>query len=108
MVWKANVYRRIHNRELANTDVDNHYTCRLGCWYYHGRGKELFSGCRSYHQLEKPHADVHTYGRKVLEAFAEGNENEAMQLIAKMESAAETVTALLNNLLCEIAQVKQQ
>ncbi|OAN13713.1 hypothetical protein A3K86_14170 [Photobacterium jeanii] len=107
VVWKVNIYQRIHNRDFANTDVVDHHQCRLGNWYYHGRGQQLFSSCRAYQQLEKPHSDVHTYGRKALIAFAEGKEDEGMTFMSQMESAADTVIALLNDLEGEIAQLKQ-
>ena len=107
LVWKINIYQRIYNRDLANTDVVDHHQCRLGNWYYQGRGKQLFTSCRSYQQLEKPHADIHTNGRKALKAFAEGNDSDGMQFIVQMETAAETVITLLNELEGEVAKVKQ-
>lgn len=108
VVWKINIYQRIHNRDFANTDVVDHHQCRLGNWYYQGSGKQLFTSCRSYQQLEKPHAEVHTFGRKALKAFAEGNDSEGMQFMASMETAADTVIRLLNDLENEMAKVKQQ
>ncbi|WP_428661733.1 methyl-accepting chemotaxis protein [Photobacterium swingsii] len=108
VVWKINIYQRIHNREFANTDVVDHHQCRLGSWYYQGAGKQLFTSCRSYQLLEKPHAEVHTHGRKALKAFAEGNDSDGMAFMASMETAADTVIALLNDLEGEMAKVKQQ
>lgn len=36
-----------------------HTECRLGEWYYHGKGAEQFSNTRAYSQLETPHKQVH-------------------------------------------------
>lgn len=107
VVWKVSIYQRLSQQSFNSQEVVDHHRCRLGNWYYQGRGKQLFSGCRSYQQLERPHADVHTYGRKALQAFAEGNQAEGMHCLARMEEAADSVIDLLNDLEGEIAQVKQ-
>lgn len=108
VVWKINIYQRIHSRDLTNTEVVDHHHCRLGNWYYHGHGKQLFSSCQSYQKLEKPHADIHSNGKKALKAFAEGNDSDGMQFIVQMETAAETVITLLNELEGEVVKMKQQ
>ncbi|RYU66156.1 hypothetical protein ERW52_04360 [Aliivibrio finisterrensis] len=40
VVWKANIYQRIHTQDFSSSDVIDHHQCRLGKWYYIGRGKQ--------------------------------------------------------------------
>ncbi|MGF1688683.1 CZB domain-containing protein [Photobacterium japonica] len=108
VVWKIAIYQKIRDRDFADGSVAGHQQCRLGQWYYQGRGKHLFSQCPSYQQLETPHAQVHNYGKQALQAYAQGNEAQGVKYIAMMERAADTVILLLNELEGEIAQAKMQ
>ena len=103
VAWKANIYQRIHDGDFINLDVVNHDQCRLGKWYYVGRGKELFSYCSSYQKLEKPHSEVHSEGRYALQAFASGDSELGMHHISRMESSSDAVNHLLNSLETEIS-----
>ncbi len=102
VVWKANIYQRVHKRDFSSSDVADHHQCRLGKWYYIGRGKQLFSDCSSYKQLEEPHANVHNEGRLALLAFNEADEIQGMHHLELMEKAAEIVIHLLDKIEGEI------
>ncbi|GHA52978.1 methyl-accepting chemotaxis protein [Photobacterium aphoticum] len=108
VVWKVAIYQKIRDRDFADGSVAGHHQCRLGQWYYQGRGKQLFSQCPSYKQLETPHAQVHTYGKQALLAYSQGNAVQGVEYISLMERAASAVMTLLNDLEAEIAQVKGQ
>ena len=43
--------------ELIQVDAHN---CRLGKWYYEGRGKKTYKGLSAYDSIEKWHNQVHT------------------------------------------------
>ncbi|MGF1724839.1 CZB domain-containing protein [Photobacterium nomapromontoriensis] len=106
IVWKINIYQQIRNRDYNAATVVGYQQCRLGNWYYQGRGKQLFSHCPSYQQLEGPHANVHNFGKIALQAYSEGNDQQGAKYIAMMERAAAVVIALLNDLEIEIDKVK--
>lgn len=106
IVWKINIYQQIHNRDYNASTVVGHQQCRLGNWYYQGRGKQLFSDCPSYRQLEGPHANVHNFGKIALQAYSEGNDQQGAKYIAMMERAAAVVITLLNDLEIEIEKIK--
>lgn len=108
VVWKVNVYKKIQNNDLSNIDVPNHHQCRLGQWYDTGRGKTLFSHCTSYQKLANPHAKVHDFGKKALQAYAAHDDVQGVRCIQEMEKAANEVIHILNELEAEIIQVKQK
>lgn len=102
VVWKISIYQAIDNGCFDSINLTNHKQCRLGCWYYEGRGKQYFHDCRSYKQLEKPHEEVHLYGKKALSYFANNDQITGMEYIHKMESAADMVMRYLDKLELEI------
>lgn len=102
VVWKANIYQRVHKHDFNDSGVADHHQCRLGKWYYAGRGKQLFSNCISYKELETPHASVHSEGRLALQAFNNGDNDKGMHHLALMENAAEKVIDLLDKIEDEI------
>lgn len=105
IVWKIDIYTRIRENNI-NSDVVSHHACRLGKWYYEGRGKALFSSCPSYRPLENPHANVHKFGADALHHLQAGNKQLALDTLVKMENAAATVMDLLRSLEGEISHVK--
>ncbi|ROV56161.1 hypothetical protein EGH82_23615, partial [Vibrio ponticus] len=106
VVWKMSIYQAIDNGCFDNINVTNHKQCRLGCWYYEGRGKQIFYDCKSYQMLEKPHEEVHRFGKIALECFAKGNPKLGLENLNNMESAAELVMSCLDNLESEIIKLK--
>ena len=105
VVWKMSVYRAIESGSFNDTKLTDHNQCRLGSWYYEGRGKQMFHDCKSYQLLERPHADVHFYGKKALEAFSKNDSEKGVEYINEMESAADLVMLYLENLESEINQI---
>ena len=72
VLWKVNTYYSAVTKEEQFKFVD-HHNCRLGKWYYEGRGKENFSTTPHYKDLETPHAVVHNGTHKVFELMVEEN-----------------------------------
>ncbi|MCI6217908.1 MAG: CZB domain-containing protein [Helicobacter sp.] len=57
-VYKNNLYSFIFGIKDSFNKVD-HKNCRLGKWYFEGRGQELFSETEGYKKLDPFHASVH-------------------------------------------------
>lgn len=103
VVWKTNVYHCIWNDDMSACEgMADHTACRLGKWYYQGRGKEQYQALASFRQLEAPHASVHNAGFAALEAYKEGDKTVSIQYIQKMEEASHTVIRMLTELEAEM------
>lgn len=97
IMFKLEVYRYLFGMsDKQADDFSDHRECRLGKWYYEGQGGEWFSHEQAYRELEQPHADVHTYGRRALEAYQEGDKLKCLSELHEMESASLIVLDLLN------------
>lgn len=99
MVFKFEIYKVIFGISTKQVDdFASHTACRLGKWYYEGEGKKNFSHLPGYKAIEKPHAEVHTYGRKALSAFFGGNIAGCLEMLGQMESFSNNVMDALANL----------
>ncbi len=102
ILWKVNTYYSAITKKEQFKFVD-HHNCRLGKWYYEGDGKENFSNCSHYSQLETPHSVVHNGTHKVFDLMVkDGVEvNELVKAFEEMESGSdsvfETLDAILND-----------
>jgi hypothetical protein len=96
--WKLSVYQHIKNNETNSELVVGHHECRLGKWYYEGLGKELFSEMVSFGRLEKPHQEVHNFGKQALDALRDNQPDLAYSCLEKMEGAADRVITELEGL----------
>ncbi len=101
--WKLDIYQHIRSNETNSSVVNGHHQCRLGQWYYEGRGKEQFSQSDTFRRLEKPHEEVHTFGKKALDALHENRTEDAFHYLEQMENAADRVIAALEQLSGEAA-----
>ena len=100
--WKVDVYRRINQGNVSAHDLTDHHNCRLGKWYYEGRGLQYYSDHPVYKQLETPHAQVHDFGKKALEAMQNEQLNDAFSYLEKMENAADSVIHHIERLSAEL------
>lgn len=75
-----------------------HTECRLGKWYFSGEGKDCFSKLDGYREMDAPHKAVHENGRAAMEAMRNGNENQALALLAQTESASMEVLRSLDRI----------
>jgi hypothetical protein len=76
----------------------SHQNCRLGRWYYEGRGKECFSGFPGYREIERPHRTVHEAAQEALEALAKKDVDRIVEAIHRMEVASIEVMQGLDHL----------
>ncbi|WDE06181.1 CZB domain-containing protein [Thalassomonas viridans] len=106
VVLKLEVYQvMLGMSDKSPDDFADHTKCRLGKWYYQGEGAKNYSDNSAFKQLEKPHADVHTYGLEALRANAAGNTEQAVKSLTLMENASVQVVELLTAMSKQIETV---
>ncbi|WP_431313125.1 CZB domain-containing protein [Vibrio zhanjiangensis] len=101
MVWKSAVYKQVVNEDF-DTPVNLHTECRLGKWYFEGKGQQLYSHLNSFKALDAPHKQVHESGRLALESGKAGDTKSMFKHLSTMEAASEEVVALLESLIDDI------
>ena len=99
LIFKLNVYKVLLGIDNTTSDqlADSH-NCRLGKWYYHGEGAELFSKHSAFKSLEAPHAQVHDSAKQALDAHHNGDLVLLQKALESMESGSDSVNHLLNEL----------
>jgi len=86
-----------HSAHKTAADFADHRQCRLGKWYYQGKGLE-FQQALAYKNLETPHENVHRGGVMALEAKANNDQDNVHSGLKLMEEASEQVIELLAEL----------
>ncbi len=76
----------------------SHTECRLGKWYFNGDGQSLYSQLDGFREMDAPHKSVHQSGRGAMDAFAKGNMDLALELMAKTEAASMEVLQALDRI----------
>lgn len=71
-VYKNNLYSYIFGLADSFNCVD-HKNCRLGKWYFEGKGKEMFSDTHGYKILDAYHSNVHTPAITLAQTYADEN-----------------------------------
>ncbi len=104
LIFKTNGYKAVFRGE-ATDDFKNDTECRLGKWYFDGKGKESFGKCSSYNALATPHKEVHDNIQKAVECVKKGTctkESEnVMTFFKKAEDSSKMVIKHLSSLLIE-------
>ena len=99
IVYKMEIYKAfIGYHTLDAGQLSSHTHCRLGKWYYEGRGHQQCRDQASYGQLDAPHARVHESGKAALQAFYAADYSAASQALATMEQSSDEVMSLLDRL----------
>lgn len=108
IIYKHEAYSTIlgQNAEAAKKFGD-HFSCRMGEWYYHGEGKTRFGSTTAYKQMETPHSNVHnavsaimpcTKRKDCLESF---NKPLLLEKIGEMEHNSMILFELLDKMVEE-------
>ena len=102
VIWKINTYLSVIEKKPAFAFVD-HHNCRLGKWYYEGKGRENFSDTGSYRGLESHHAKVHNGTKRMFDYLSdvEMNIDYILRGAQEMEDASEEVFIGLDRILSE-------
>ncbi|WP_373298342.1 CZB domain-containing protein [Paludibacterium paludis] len=99
IIFKLQVYKAMLGFiELAPEDLVDHHQCRLGKWYFAGRGHQECQGHPAFARIDAPHADVHRLAREALTAFQSAEYEKARDLLARLETASDAVTDALEAL----------
>ncbi len=98
LVYKFEVYKAFLGLSAKSAEeLSDANACRLGTWY-DGLGKTLFSKFDGYAQMERPHQQVHQYGREAVAKLRTNDLAGGAALLAKMESASNEVIDCLGRL----------
>ena len=98
VMYKIDIYQRIFG--ISQKPIESfadHHQCRLGQWYYQGKGQDL-TGLDSYRRLEKPHQEVHLSGTRALTAKLENRHEDCIAELFVMEHASEQVLSILDEI----------
>ncbi|GAB2942315.1 methyl-accepting chemotaxis protein [Aquaspirillum soli] len=99
IVFKLDIYKAfIGYHDLRPEQLSSHTNCRLGKWYYEGRGHEECRHNPVYGKLEQPHARVHDAGKKALEMLNQRQFDGARQALLEMEKASDDVMRMLTEM----------
>lgn len=105
VVWKSEVYQYMLGLSSKSIDdFSDHTICRLGKWYYHGEGAEKYSSYSAFTKVEKPHSEVHSFGKEALTAFSNGNHKKSLECLSQMEKASVAVFYQLEELAEQIEE----
>ena len=89
LVFKMEIYKVFMGlSDKSEGDFASHTGCRLGKWYYEGDGKHCFSKLPGYTGVEPPHIEVHHHGVAAVRAFRDGDNENGLAELGKMEAAS--------------------
>jgi len=98
LLFKLDVYKVFMGvSERDHAEFSDHTRCRLGQWYYQGEGTKL-KAIREFQALERPHEEVHRFGREALQHREKGDMDTALNSLSRMEQASLQVLVHLNDL----------
>ncbi len=111
LVFKANGYKTVFTQKIEDEFVSE-TACRLGKWYFSGKGQENFSKCSSYAKLAQPHKEVHENIQKAVACVKAGTctqeSKNVMTYFESAESASHDITRILSDLLSEERQLRHK
>ena len=85
---KLEVYRILMGLSSTTADeLPDETQCALGRWYYAAAGDMHFGDDEDFRALELPHREVHRQAIAAVRMYQAGEMDEAMQALARMESA---------------------
>jgi len=103
ILWKKRLINMILDRgEIELSAVASHHDCRLGKWY-DSLGKQAYGSRASFRELESPHEQVHSLGRRAVERYNSGDKAGAIADVEAIAPLSETVVGLLDRLISETA-----
>ena len=104
VIFKNNLYTYFLG-ETTEFNAGDHFSCRLGEWYYHGKGRDNFSKTDSFKHIELPHSIIHKEAgviHKIIEDGMTGNSlDEILVHFLNIEEASKDVFALLDSIVEE-------
>jgi hypothetical protein len=103
VIFKSNLYTYFLG-EATEFKGGDHFSCRLGQWYYHGQGRDIFSGTDSFRHIELPHSIVHKEAHVIMDMLDKSEKphlDEILMHFLNIEEASKDVFTLLDNVVAE-------
>lgn len=98
-LWKKNLSEMLVGlNNLTEHELADHRSCRLGKWY-DAVDDHSIKQHPAFREMEKPHSDVHSHGKRAAALFASGDRVGAQEEVSKMEDASLEVVRLLDILI---------
>lgn len=98
VLWKKRLANMIVGREgLKVEELSNHHTCRLGKWYDTVEDPK-YKNNPVFQKLIDPHKLVHEHGIQAVRYFNDGQMDQALHEIEKVEIASKDVLSMLAEL----------
>jgi hypothetical protein len=103
VIFKSGVYSGVLDNKIKDIPETDHFSCRLGKWYYHGVGRDEFKSTESYKHLELPHSVVHNEAKVIRDAIEKKEFTFDQMFIhfANMEEASKDVAKILDSMVEE-------
>ena len=101
VVFKENIFSYVLEDE-QEFDATDHFSCRLGRWYYHGLGREEFSATEAYRQIELPHSTVHNEAKYLYDYVrnnSQPNIDDILIHVLNIEDASKDLFRLLEKMI---------
>jgi len=98
LCYKAQIYKAFGEKQYNTSTFNDHHSCRLGQWYYEGKGKEKYGSQSDFQQIDKPHKNVHEQAIKGLKAASSGDLETSYECFTKMEQASTDLMHILDRL----------
>ncbi|HEY5761835.1 MAG TPA: CZB domain-containing protein, partial [Rhodocyclaceae bacterium] len=99
LIYKFEIYKVLTGVSAKRAEeFASHTACRLGKWYYEGEGKQCFADLDGYRAMEKPHGEVHQFGREAVNLHHKGEMIAATAQLARMEAASAEVLSCLERM----------
>ncbi|SIO05908.1 Chemoreceptor zinc-binding domain-containing protein [Sulfurivirga caldicuralii] len=100
LIYKMELYRLMLGlrNDLRPEDVDNPKASRLGKWYYEGEGRDCYSQLPGYAEIEPIHNEMHVLGRRLVEAWLAGDQEQALETLLRLEDVSARLQAALEHL----------
>ena len=101
ILWKKRLVNMILDRgDIELSTVASHHDCRLGKWY-DTLGQQAYGNSATFRQLEAPHEQVHSLGRRAVERYNKGDKEAAISDVEAIAPLSSEVVQLLDQLIRE-------
>lgn len=98
LVLKAGIFSLYFNGEVKTADeISAHTECVLGKWYL-TEGQEKYGRTSEFRELEPAHKDVHVAGKAAVQRRHEGDVQQSVDEMEKMEEAGVRVMYLIQRI----------
>jgi len=106
LLFKARGYKTVFSNQAdGHFKTDNE--CRLGQWYFTGKGKEKFGKCPSYSKMATPHKEVHAFIHQAVDCVKNGTcTQEAQNVMTYFKSAEDASLKVIEYLDAMLSEEK--